>query len=148
MLPSIIIGRPDGNKDVIVSNPTTAGMPRERARIAVCDVRPPTSVTKPTTLERSICTVSAGDRSWATTMTCSSTSVRDSCVSPSRLRNNRSPIESISERRSRRYSSLILSKTRRNLRSTRFNAPSALIRSSRIRLIVSPISISSSRIIR
>ena len=56
---------------VTFSRPTTAGIPKDLATIAVCEVRPPTSVTKPITLLRSICMVSAGERSWAATTTCS-----------------------------------------------------------------------------
>ena len=52
--------------------PTIAGMPSERATIAVCEVTPPTSVTKPPKwcfLKR---IMSAGERSCATTISFSS----------------------------------------------------------------------------
>ena len=45
--------------------PTTAGMSRLRATMAVCEVLPPTSVTKPVNTLCLNCSISAGDKSWA-----------------------------------------------------------------------------------
>ena len=52
--------------------PITAGMPSEWARIAACEVRVPSSLTRPTTCSRSSWTVRPGESSWAMTTTCSS----------------------------------------------------------------------------
>ena len=46
--------------------PTTAGIARLRATMAVCEVAPPRSVTKPPIFRVLNWMVSAGDRSWAT----------------------------------------------------------------------------------
>ncbi len=46
--------------------PTTAGMSMLRATMAVCELRPPTSVTKPANTLCLNCSMSAGDRSCAT----------------------------------------------------------------------------------
>ena len=46
--------------------PTTAGISRLRATMAVCEVLPPTSVTKPANTLCLNCSMSAGERSWAT----------------------------------------------------------------------------------
>jgi len=46
--------------------PTTAGMSMLRATMAVCEVLPPTSVTKPANTLCLNCSMSAGDRSCAT----------------------------------------------------------------------------------
>jgi hypothetical protein len=51
--------------------PTTAGIARLLATMAVCEVAPPRSVTKPPIFSCLNWMVSAGDRSWATTMRCS-----------------------------------------------------------------------------
>ena len=45
--------------------PTTAGMSKLRATMAVCEVLPPTSVTKPVNTLCLNCSMSAGDKSWA-----------------------------------------------------------------------------------
>ena len=47
---------------VMVSSPTTAGMPNAWAKIELCDVRPPASVTIAATMLLCRWTVSAGDR--------------------------------------------------------------------------------------
>src|SRR4030067_640502 len=57
------------NSLVTRSSPTTAGMPRERAVIAVCEVLLPTSVANPRTGLFNICAVSAGERACAITIT-------------------------------------------------------------------------------
>ena len=46
--------------------PTTAGMSKLLATMAVCEVLPPTSVTKPVKTLCLNCSMSAGDKSWAT----------------------------------------------------------------------------------
>ena len=48
--------------------PTTAGMPRLRARIEVCEVGPPSWVANASTIDLSMSAVSAGARSIATRM--------------------------------------------------------------------------------
>ena len=48
----------------MVFKPTTAGMRRDRAMMAVCEVLLPTSVAKPSTLRLSSCAVFEGVRSW------------------------------------------------------------------------------------
>ena len=48
---------------------TMAGIPSWAARIAVCEVGPPTSVMMPLTVPGSRVAVSAGARSWATRIT-------------------------------------------------------------------------------
>ena len=52
--------------------PTTAGMSMLRATIAVCEVLPPTSVTKPANTLRLNCSMSAGEMSLATSTSGSS----------------------------------------------------------------------------
>ena len=51
------------------ATPITAGMPREWARMALWEVRVPSSLTRPTTCSRSSCTVSPGESSRATMTT-------------------------------------------------------------------------------
>ncbi len=51
-----------------VFNPTTAGMPSDRAMMAVCEVLPPMSVAKPRTNFLSSCAVVDGLKSWLTRM--------------------------------------------------------------------------------
>ena len=53
--------------------PTTAGMSMLRATMAVCEVLPPTSVTKPANTLCLNCSMSAGDRSCATSTSGTST---------------------------------------------------------------------------
>ena len=57
---------------VISFVPTIAGISKERAMIAECEVRPPMSVTNAFTKLRSNCAVSLGVKSCATTTTSSS----------------------------------------------------------------------------
>ena len=57
--------------------PTTAGISRARAMIDVWLVRVPISVTKPTTGSSTMAEVSAGERSWATTISGPSSSGGD-----------------------------------------------------------------------
>ena len=114
--------------------PTIAGMASERATIAVCEVTPPTSVTKPPKWWRLKRIMSAGERSCATTISfCSSDSAGSTRVWP--------PISAFSTRstacctsalRSRRYGSSISSKrsTSRSICCT--SAHSALARRLRI----------------
>ena len=63
--------------------PTIAGMLRLRARIAVCEVTPPMSVTNPPKERCLKSSMSAGDRSWATTMSWVS-SVKSAATVPGR----------------------------------------------------------------
>ena len=128
--------------------PTTAGMSMLRAMIAVCEVRPPTSVTKPANTLCLNCSMSAGDRSWA--ISTSGTSMLSPPVSgasvssgpnedlrrggggataaavPRMWRSMRSTTCSRSALRSRRYSSSISSKWRAMTSSCVVNAHSAL----------------------
>jgi len=50
--------------------PTTAGISRLRATMAVCEFWPPTSVTKPMNERSRNASMSAGEMSWATTIIC------------------------------------------------------------------------------
>ncbi|MPM60807.1 hypothetical protein SDC9_107661 [bioreactor metagenome] len=61
--------------------PTTAGMSMLRATMAVCDVLPPTSVTKPANTLLLNCSMSAGDKSLATSTNGSSAKSSPSPVS-------------------------------------------------------------------
>jgi hypothetical protein len=63
---------PGGIAAMAPTAPMTAGMPSEWARMAACAVLVPSSLMSPTTCSRSSCTVSPGESSCATTMTCSS----------------------------------------------------------------------------
>ena len=63
---------PSGIRARAPTAPMTAGMPRLWARMAAWAVRVPSSLTSPTTCSRSSCTVSPGESSCATTITCSS----------------------------------------------------------------------------
>ena len=65
--PSSSTDSPVCNSLIASPSPSTAGMRSERARMAVCDVRLPTSVANPSTIAGSIIAVSDGVRSWATT---------------------------------------------------------------------------------
>ena len=114
--------------------PTIAGMPSERATIAVCEVTPPTSVTKPPKwcfLNR---IMSAGERSCATTISFSSSDSAGSTSvwPPISAASTRSTACCTSALRSRRYGSSISSKrsTRRSISCT--SAHSALARRLRI----------------
>ena len=66
--PSISTDWPLFSSPIVPPSPSTAGMRSDRARMAVCDVRLPTSVTNPSTFAESIIAVSEGVRSWATTI--------------------------------------------------------------------------------
>ncbi len=124
--------------------PTTAGMSMLRATMAVCEVRPPTSVTKPANTLCLNSSMSAGDRSCATstsgTSMLSSASSR-SCwrcaprrdlagatgeATPFMWRSTRSTTCSRSALRSRRYSSSISSNWRDSCSSCVVSAHSAL----------------------
>ena len=67
--------------------PTTAGMSRLRATMAVCEVLPPTSVAKPVNRLCLNCSMSAGEISWATSTsgTSSVSSSNRSCCDCLRL---------------------------------------------------------------
>ena len=62
-LPSTITLEPSLTLEVAVSRPTTAGISKDFAIIAVCEVRPPISVAKAITLPLCIMAVSEGERS-------------------------------------------------------------------------------------
>ena len=130
--------------------PTIAGMPRLRARIAVWEVTPPRSVTKP---PNSCCLnriMSAGDRSCATTISfCSS----DVCGGvgpgwPSSAFSTRSTTCCTSALRSRRYGSSMASNCSTRPSICRTSAHSALQRSARISSRGTSESVESSRIMR
>ena len=53
-MPSKMISSPSLKKSNALDAPTTAGMPKIRAIIALCEVFPPISVMNPRTLEESI----------------------------------------------------------------------------------------------
>ena len=61
-------GVPVSSVSVASRKPTTAGMPNDRAMIAVCEVRLPRSSAIPRTCSRFIVAVSDGVRLWATRM--------------------------------------------------------------------------------
>jgi hypothetical protein len=129
-----------------VRAPTTAGTSMLRATIAVCEVRPPTSVTKPANTLFLNCSMSAGERSCA--ISTSGTSMPSPAVRSSsssdeaRLRrgglgastaavpfmrcSSRSTTCSRSALRSRRYSSSISSNWRATISSCVVSAHSAL----------------------
>ncbi len=67
-VPLTMISSSSSSRSRTWCRPTTAGIFRLRATIAVWLVGPPTSVTKPAMLWSRKPMVSAGDRSWATTM--------------------------------------------------------------------------------
>ena len=128
--------------------PTTAGMSMLRATMAVCEVRPPTSVTKPANTLFLNCSMSAGARSCAISTSGASKaspavgSVGSSSASAARLRlggggastaavpfmrcSMRSTTCSRSALRSRRYSSSISSNWRAITSSCVVSAHSAL----------------------
>ena len=130
---------------VAPSTPTTAGIPRERAVIAVWDVRLPTSVAKPSTGLLRICAVSAGERSWATMTTGSRIAAIESTGRPARFSRTRWPICRRSCPRSLRYGSSIRWNVSRRFWSTLLNAQSAANWFSRIVRTVCSTSIESSR---
>src|SRR5690606_41745849 len=98
----------DGSTGIVIVNPspTTAGISWARAMIAVCEVLPPAAVMSPATAALCKVAVSAGDRSYATTIA-SGGGVGGPMSRPSRLRSTRSNTNSTSLRRSRRYGSSI-----------------------------------------
>ena len=107
--------------------PTTAGMSKLRATMAVCEVLPPTSVTKPVKTLCLNCSMSAGDKSCATN-TSGTSMVSPSCnsccgrtcglvrttgdVPPFKKCKTRSVTCSRSDLRSRKYASSISSNWR------------------------------------
>ena len=93
---------PSETSPVILSRPTTAGISKARARMEEWEVLPPRSVKTPITLLLSICRMSAGERSWATTITFPSIFDSGSCFCPTMCRSTRSTTVSTSEPRSRR----------------------------------------------
>ena len=124
--------------------PTTAGVSRARATIAVWLVCPPTSVMIPAIFVcRSSIAASAGERSCATITASAGISSSSSTIWPMRLRTRRSATYSTSERRSRKYSSGMLSNMCFSLRATRRTAHSALMRSSAMSFRTSSTSIGS-----
>ena len=129
--------------------PTTAGVLRARATMAVWLVDPPTSVTKAATRPvRASIAASAGERSWAMMIAPCGTSSSTSTTCPSRFRTTRSAMKSTSARRSRKYSSGISSKRCLIFRVTRRTAHSALICSAAMSLFTSSTSIGSRSISR
>src|SRR5512143_3704402 len=135
----------DRYSSVAPSTPTTAGIPRDRAVIAVWDVRLPTSVAKPSTGLFRIWAVSAGERSWATMTTGSRIAATESTGRPARFSRTRWPIWRRSCPRSLRYGSSIRWNVSRRFWSTLLNAQSAANWFSRIVRTVSSTIIESSR---
>ncbi len=139
-----------------LSAPTRAGSPRLRARIAVCDVGPPSSVTNParSTSARSFrCSMSAGARSRATrTIRSPGASLRGSAIVVGRpcasAASTRSTTWRTSVERSRRYSSSMAWNCRHTSSSWMVRAHSALISRVRIRSRGASASSASSRIMR
>ena len=97
---------PGFNSSIASPSPSTAGICSDRARMAVWEVRLPTSVTKPSTLAGSSCAVSDGVRSLATTMQGSVRSLTPArCGWPTRLPRTRWVTSRMSAARSLRYES-------------------------------------------
>ena len=146
--------------------PTTAGMSRLRATMAVCEVLPPTSVIKPANTLCLNCSMSEGDKSCATKISGTSTvssSNRSCCeglrvlralgvttgeATPFMARSTFSAICSRSALRSRRYSSSISSNWRAITSSWVVSAHSALYRRSVIQCLTPLMSSTSSSSIR
>ncbi len=94
--------------------PTTAGTFSERARMAVWWVRPPASVTKPSTRDQSICAASEAVSSSATSTAGPSTSCSRSLVHPlarRRFMRTRPATSARSLSRSRKYGSSTVANT-------------------------------------
>ena len=132
---------------------TSVGISSERARIAVCEVRAPFSITRPAmemSRRRLRMRMSAGLRSSATRMIELSRMTRETESvgrrRPVRTRCTRSTTCAMSSTRSERYSSSISSKARRRSSSLSESAHSALMRRSRMMSWVSVMSVSSLRI--
>ena len=111
--------------------PTTAGMSMLRATIAVCEVLPPTSVTKPRKTPPFHCSMSAGEMSLATSTSGSpplaGATIGEAPSSPrASTPSRRSTTCSRSALRSRRYSSSISSNCRASTSSCADSAHSAL----------------------
>ena len=92
---------------VIFSRPTTAGISRDFAIIAVWEVFPPISDTKAITFFLCIVAVSLGERSYATTTDFGGILARVRLFLPSKFLRSLLPTSSISVIRSLRYSSSI-----------------------------------------
>jgi len=107
--PSSSTDWPVFNSLIASPSPSTAGMRSDRARMAVCDVRVPTSVTNPNTIAGSIVAVSEGVRSWAATMHGSVKSAKTLQSGwPIRLDRTRCVTSRMSAARSLRYESSTL----------------------------------------
>jgi hypothetical protein len=130
--------------------PTIAGMPSERATIAVCEVTPPTSVTKPPNWWRLKRIMSAGDRSCATTIICCSALSAGGVTvcAPVSVFSTRSTACWMSALRSRRYGSSISSKRSVSFSICCTSAHSAFARRLRITSRGATASAESSRIMR
>ena len=102
-VPSTTIVVPSGTVSTSRPAPTTAGIPRARARMAPCETGLPAAVTMPSTVVGSSRAAWVGVRSAATTMP-ASTSV-GSAARPSRCARTWSPTARTSSARDRRYGS-------------------------------------------
>ncbi len=101
LTPSVMTLSPVFTLPSIPLQPTTAAMPKAFAKIAVCEVLPPASVTKAETFDLSICAVSEGLRSWANSTVFSGMFSKSMPLfSPARFLSILSPISFISAARS------------------------------------------------
>jgi len=87
--------------------PATAGMPRPRASIAVCEVEDPRAVQNPFTRLLSSRIVSEGVKSSATMTDASFRLELGDSATPKRMRNTRFPTSKISMARAAKYSSFM-----------------------------------------
>ncbi|MNN10849.1 hypothetical protein D3C81_1237840 [compost metagenome] len=133
--PSMMIQSSWRISSLALCTPTAAGISRLRATMAVCEVRPPRSVTKPWNTVWRNCSMSAGAMSWATTITpgagspsaaSAGTGAGTSTGAPASAFRMRSTTCRISALRSRRYSSSISSNWRISSSSRVVSAHSAL----------------------
>ncbi len=133
--PSRRITWPEAIRAIAPGAPITAGMPRECARIAACEVRVPSSLMTPSTWSRSNCTVIPGESSRATMITFSWVWVTQasSASLPERWRSTRIWIAERSESRSRRRWFPAPDQATRSSRALNSKAVSALSRFWRMR---------------